>query len=110
MMNDMDPMKDALKRRKAKGIDITITIDPDGQGKETDLAPPGEAPEGDLAAEGMPEGQMLSPEQADMQELEELVSDMSEQDKMQAMEPGAKPMSLGQRARMEALGKLKQGK
>lgn len=108
-MMAMDPMREALKRRKSKGVDITISIDPaESTEKDTDLAPKGEAHE--------EQEMMMDPEQAmgegeapsDMQMIEELVSDMSENDKQMAMAPGAKPGSLGQRARMDALEKLKQ--
>ncbi len=42
--------------------------------------------------------------------LDDLTSGMTDHDKHMAMEPGRKPASLGERARMEALAKLKHGK
>lgn len=110
MMN-ADPMKDALKRRKMQGLDITISIDPAGE-KETDLAPAGEAPPeaGEAPLEKAMAAQEQDPDQDDMGMLEELTGGMSDYDKEQAMEPGKKPLSLGERARMDAVAKLKQGK
>ncbi len=115
-MMDLDPMREALKRRKGKGIDITITVDPEGgvEQKDTDLAPKGEALQGEDEGLGklMP-GQEQEPQldgEDDLAMLEELTGDMTDYDKQQAMEPGRKPMSLGGRARTDALGRMKQGK
>jgi len=109
-MMDHSPMKEALKRRKGRGIDITITVDPQGD-KQTDLAPKGE----EMGKEGEdpmhPEQQdPMHPEQDDLEMLGELTDDMSDHEKQMSMEPGHKPQSLGGRARMEALAKLKHGK
>lgn len=106
MMNS-NPMKDALKRRKMQGMDVTISIAPaDESEKDSDLAPASHEGQESPMAEAMEE--QAAPDE--MGDLEELTGGMTDHDKQMAMEPGRKPLSLGERARMEALAKMKQGK
>ena len=92
----MDMMKDALAKRRGKGFEIKIAIEPMDESK-TDLAPevkdeaemPMEAPEVEVESED--EGYPMD--------------GVSEYEKSSLME--RKPKSLGDRVRMEALKKGK---
>jgi len=99
----MDPMTDALKRRRGKGLDISILINGDEvnmDDKKTDLAPKGEMPpEGEPAPEEMP------PEGEDAEMMEAMGGPMDEE-QMAGMTAG-KPRSLGERAKFEAMKKMK---
>lgn len=116
MMHGHDPMKDALKRRKQHGVDITITVDKgDDRDKNTDLAPKGEMDPDQDADQGMQPDPDLPqhPEQdpdAAQDMLHEMTAGMTDHDKQMLSAPGHKPLSLGNRARMEALAKMKHGK
>ena len=91
----MDFMKDALKKRKSNGFEISITVEP-SEGKDSDMAPvvkdKEEMPD---SLDGMVD-EMESPEEFPM-------DGMSDYDKESLM--ARKPKSLVERAAMEAMKK-----
>lgn len=102
-MQGQDSMKDAIARRRGKGIDITIAVGPHDESKDphTDLAPEGHmepaGPEHPMAAgpQGMP---MEHPDAAaDEAMMKEMASHMGGAEELPE---GHKPRSLGERARM----------
>lgn len=112
----MDSMKDALMKRRGKGMELTVLLDgkPVMQGtaemdKNTDLAPP---PDG---AEQDPQAGMNAPQiddsngpddPADMGDDQMMTQGMSDQDQLD-MQGREKPRSLGERAKMAAFGRMK---
>lgn len=60
----MEALKEALKKRRAKGFEISISIEPKEEEGKTDLAPPGAESEGMMEEEYDP--QM---EEAEMEDL-----------------------------------------
>lgn len=109
----MDPMKDALAKRRGKGLDLTILLGGEpimtGQAKmndDSDMAPP--PAEGEESA--MEEAQETPAEEdAEDNDLESadksLISGMSDYDKTSLQ--ARKPKSLGEHARMGAMNRLK---
>jgi hypothetical protein len=115
----MDSMKEALMKRRGKGMELTVLLDgkPVMQGtaemeKNTDLAPP---PEGMDEGKGMeapapdmqdPQDQEEAQESPAMKDDELMTEGMSEQDALD-MRDREKPRSLGERAKMAAFGRMK---
>lgn len=115
----MNPMKEALSRRRGKASDLSIIIGlPEGaqvgvgapEEKQTDLAPPPAAPEGEeeispeevVAKPGLPEENLEEPAEDGSEEMrEEMMSRMSPQD-MEDLK-SRKPRSIGDRAKMLAM-------
>lgn len=110
-MMQSHPMKDALKRRMAKGLDITITVGtPEGKKAESDLAPPGDHMDVDDVSGKPPINPMhpdADPMQMDPEEdaalNDHMMSDMTPHDHEMMNTRDPSKMSLGQRARMEAM-------
>lgn len=110
-----DPMKQALMKRKAHGLDITIVLGgmpekgmmPGGQeSKESDLAPSPESDKAEMSqetdeipAEAKPEDEKSDDEGF----ADEMLGSMSEFDKADLMKRS--PRSLGERAKQVALQK-----
>lgn len=115
MMQDkkMDPMQEALMRKKGKSLDLEILLGGKpivmGQGEMkqgNDLAPPREG-EGEESQE-MPEVEVkINPEMGEEESEDDsaLMQGMSDYDKSSMM--SRKPRGLGDRARMEALQRSK---
>jgi hypothetical protein len=107
----MDHMKQALKNRRGRGLDVSIIIGkPEHEEGKTDLAPPSE---GDASAEHplaemhdklSEHEKMESPE--DELGDEDLMSGMNEHDLSHLKEPG-NAKSLGQKARLAAMMRMK---
>lgn len=133
-MLKMDPMKEALMRKKAKGLDLTIILkQPEGEGKKGgDLAPENPEFEGEklgaekaqeeeaaedmnlegepeeLAGLGAEEGDDEEAKGADMEALKEaMMAKVSSADEEAMMSGERKPKSLGERARMALMSKFK---
>jgi hypothetical protein len=107
----MDPMKEAMKRRRGQGFDITIMVNdkPVGDDKTSDLAPPPAKPEMEAVSPLEAEGEVpqeLAAEEDPAALDEAMLSGMTDHDKAQAEAPH-KPKSLGDRARMAMMGRLK---
>lgn len=95
-------MKDALKARKGKGIDLAIIIAPQGDGKD-DREAMGLAPEVKMAQEEAPVVDQM-PMMHDEPKVEEMpMEDMGDI----SQGTGSHKMSLGQRAKMMASKKKK---
>lgn len=99
-MMKLDPMMEALKSRRGKGLELTIMIGPEGaevkqemEEKKSDLAPKPKM-EVENEADDMDAGD------DDMEGA--LMEGVSDYDKEEMMS-GRKPKSLGDRVRMEAM-------
>lgn len=102
-MKPMDPMKDALLRRRGKGIDLTIMIGEPQAGdedKKSDLAPPGESPEQDDESLVKTDQEGMDQEEAEGYPMLEPMDEMQKEDLMKR-----KPRSLGERAKQFAMMK-----
>lgn len=114
MDEKMGPMKEALMKRRGKGLDINILVGvakPEDN-QRSDLAPPGKMPPkqaqpnmgppllGEGPMEGSPEEEKMDMGQMD----QEMMKGVNPRD---VQEPGVKPRSLGDRARQEAMYRMK---
>lgn len=113
----MDDMKQALQKRRGKGLDLTIllggepllSIQQDDKNGNGDLAPtvkdkPGMLGGDDQTIPGQDDGTMSSDGNTDDSDAM-MTSDMSDYDKQDLM--NRKPRSLGDRARMDAMNRMK---
>jgi hypothetical protein len=95
----MNPMKDALMKRRGKGIDITILLggkpSDEEDRKTTDLAPKGEP----LEVEEIQDGEDHGDKDEDKLMFEQMMADEQGKD---ALPEDYKPKSLGERAMMAA--------
>lgn len=117
----MNHMLEALKQRRGKGVTLNITIEPQDD-KTSDLAPSGMkkgmvgedvdqealqegSPEVEVMGSDMEENPMMDPKYG-MDEMDQgLESEMSDHERGHLM--NGKPKSLGERARFEALSRVK---
>ncbi len=115
----MDPMKEALNRRRGKGVDVTILLNglPEGvevgnaevqnaDDQNSDLAPKGEQ-DSELPEHGegtQPEEQEVDASAGDDEMGESITSGMSDFDKEDLQ--NRKPRSLGDRVKLAAMGRM----
>lgn len=116
-------MKQAIKQRRGQGLEISILVGPASDKKETDLAPPGKSPEGKMPEEGaqapMPEEMAPMSDPASpmpSQQMSDEISPEHEEEISQHILNGSdpseemnhNPRSLGERAKMALMAKMKQ--
>ena len=96
----MNSLKEALKNRRGRSLDINIIVSGPGEehsDQKTYLAPPGEDKEAEAMGE---ESEGMDIENQEMQDA--LMSGMGEHDKEHIQKPG-NAKSLGQKARLAAM-------
>lgn len=107
-----DAMLEALKRKRGKGLDLTIILGDEAQEeqKDSDLAPKGEeiSSEGEMEAVEQVAGEQ-APEQTEEEKLEaEMLEELAQGESLDPEEvQGRKPKSLSERARMAMAMKKK---